>query len=193
MGENPSHFNGDNQSVETVGWDDAQAFIKQLNQTIPHLKIRLPWEAEWEYACRAGRQTPFNFADGLALDKVNYRGTWEYNADEWGQDAKRETAEVKSYPCNDWGLYEMHGNVWEWCEDVWQEHLGHEAVRGPWQQSVPAPGTARVVRGGSWYNDGRSVRSAIRLGSTPDDRDDDLGFRLALGHSGSSQEGGTKA
>jgi formylglycine-generating enzyme required for sulfatase activity len=190
MGENPSHFNGDNQSVETVGWDDAQAFIKQLNQIIPHLQTRLPWESEWEYACRAGRQTPFNFADELTLAKVNYRGTWEYKADEWGQGAKRETAEVKSYPCNDWGLYE--GNVWEWCEDASQEHLGHEAVQDPWQQSVAAPGAARVVRGGSWNDVGGIVRSAIRDWYWPGIRDFNLGFRLALGHSGSSHEDGAR-
>jgi len=189
MGENPSRFKGDKRPVESVDRDDAQAFIKRLNQTLPHLKTRLPWEAEWEYACRAGRQTPFNFADELTLAKVNYWGRWGNEADEWGQNAKWESAEVKSYPCNDWGLYEMHGNVWEWCEDAWQKHLGHQAVQDPWQQSV----SARVARGGSWRGDGGGVRSAIRSRRRPGLRSDDLGFRLALDHSSSSQEGGAKA
>ena len=189
MPENISTFKGDNRPVETVSWDDVQAFIERLKQLHPGLHTRLPWEAEWEYACRAGRLTPFNFDGAMTLTKVNYRGTWEYKVDEWGEGAKRETAEVKSYPCNDWGLYEMHGNVWEWCQDRWQSNLGKEAVCDPWQQPLDSV-TARVVRGGSWINDGRFVRSAIRCGNTPDDRGDGLGFRLALGHSGSGQEGG---
>ena len=194
MSTNPSHFKGENRPVETVSWDDVQIFIERLNQMHRTLQTRLPWEAEWEYACRAGSQTPFNFDGELTLDKVNYRGTWEYKEGEWGEGALRETAVVKSYPCNAWGLYEMHGNVWEWCQDNWQENLGKEAVCDPWlrQQSL-VPDSARVVRGGSWYSFGGNVRSAFRDRSTPGYRSDFLGFRLALGHSGSGQEGGAKA
>ena len=194
MSTNPSEFKGENRPVEQVSWDDIQPFIERLNQLHPELQTRLPWEAEWEYACRARSQTPFNFDGELTLDKVNYRGTWEYKADEWGEGAKQETTEVKSYPCNAWGLYEMHGNVWEWCQDNWQEQLGKEAVCDPWlrQQSL-VPVSARVVRGGSWDDLGRLVRSAFRGRNSPDFRDSYLGFRLALGHSGSGQEGGAKA
>ena len=197
MSANPSNFKGDNRPVETVSWDDIQGFIERLNQLHSELQTRLPWEAEWEYACRAGSQTPqtpFNFDGELTLDKVNYRGTWEYKEGEWGEGALRETAVVKSYPCNAWGLYEMHGNVWEWCQDNWQENLGKEAVCDPWlrQQSL-VPDSARVVRGGSWNSDGRNVRSAHRVRGTPGIRFYGLGFRLALGHSGSGQEGGAKA
>ncbi len=191
--ENPSYFKGDNRPVETVSWEDVQAFIERLNQMHPELQTRLPWEAEWEYACRAESQTPFNFDGELTLAKVNYRGTWEDKSDKWGEGAKKETAEVKSYPCNDWGLYEMHGNVWEWCEDIRQENLGKEAVCDPWLWQQPLDsGAARVVRGGSWGSGGGGVRSAFRGRDAPGDRNRNLGFRLALGHSGSGQEGGAK-
>ncbi len=126
-GENPSHFTshfkGKNRPVEKVSWHDTQTFLTQLNQLHPDLNARLPWEAEWEYACRAGTQTPFNFGEELTLNKVNYRGTWEYKENEWGEGAKKAITDVKTYPCNAWGLYEMHGNVWEWCADQWQDHL----------------------------------------------------------------------
>jgi formylglycine-generating enzyme required for sulfatase activity len=193
MAENPSYFKAENRPVESVSWKDAQVFIKQLNQHHPDLTTRLPWEAEWEYACRADSQTPFHFGDELALDLVNYRGIWGFGSDEWGEGAKQETAEVKSYPGNAWGLYEMHGNVWEWCEDVWQEKLGKDAVHDPWPlQQVPGSDLARVVRGGAWYDLGWSVCSAFRSGNVPDYRLNNLGFRLALCHSGSSQAGGAK-
>ncbi|MCX7099818.1 MAG: formylglycine-generating enzyme family protein [Methylococcales bacterium] len=190
MSTNPSHFKGGELPVEAVNWEDAQAFIGRLNQLHPDLHIRLPWEAEWEYACRAGSQSPYNFEGELTLAQVNYRGTWEYKSNVWGEGAKQATAEVKSYPCNEWGLYEMHGNVWEWCEDFWQDHLGKDPVGDPWLQPPREPGTARVVRGGSWYGDGGYVRSAVRYWFTPDDRNDGLGFRLALGHSSPGQQGG---
>ncbi len=183
VGENPSHFKGDNRPVEKVSWNDTQTFIDKLNQIHPDLSVRLPWEAEWEYACRAGTQTPFNFEGEIGLDKVNYRGTWEYKENEWSDGAKKATIDVKTYPCNGWGLYEMHGNVWEWCEDVWRDHLGKASATNP--QGVAGgdqqAGVERVVRGGSWVNNGRDVRSAIRSRNEPDNRDDALGFRLALG------------
>lgn len=182
MGENPSYFKGDNRPVETVNWDDAQAFINKLNQIHPDLTVRLPWEVEWEYACRAGTQTPFNFGTELTINKVNYRGTWEYKENEWGEGAKKSTADVKTYLCNAWGLYEMHGNVWEWCQDVWQEKLPASPVIDP--QGIAGgdkAGVGRVVRGGSWDYDGGHVRSAIRYWFDPAFRSNYFGFRLALG------------
>ncbi|WP_245606723.1 formylglycine-generating enzyme family protein [Thiothrix lacustris] len=182
MGANPRHFKGDNRPVETVSWDDAQTFLDKLNQIHPDLSVRLPWEAEWEYACRAGTQTPFNFGEELTLDNVNYRGTWDYKENEWGEGAKKSTADVKTYPCNAWGLYEMHGNVWEWCQDVWQEKLPASPVIDP--EGIAGgdkAGVGRVVRGGSWNNNGRNVRSAIRSRDDPANRDGRLGLRFALG------------
>jgi formylglycine-generating enzyme required for sulfatase activity len=177
--DNPSHFKGDNRPVEQVSWNDAQAFIQQLNtalQTLqPEYALRLPSEAEWEYACRAGNQTRFNFDGTVSLDKVNYRGVWDDS--NLSEGALQETAEVKSYPCNVWGLYEMHGNVWEWCQDNWTEQLAKNSVIDPIELNT---GSARVIRGGSWNSVGRLVRSAVRSGNMADNRLSELGFRLAL-------------
>ena len=178
MGNNPSRFKGDNRPVEQVSWEDAQAFIEKLDRIQPDLMAGLPTEAQWEYACRASSTGPFNVDGELSLEKVNYRGTREYESDKWSKGARRETAEVKSYPCNAWGLYEMHGNVWEWCRDYWQEQLSAEPVVDP---EGPQEGVYRVVRGGSWFFIGRFVRSAIRYRFAPDGRDF-IGFRLSLGH-----------
>lgn len=181
-GENPSRFQDDpNNPVEQVSWNDAQAFIQKLNTLLQPYQseyaFRLPTEAEWEYACRAGTQTPFNFAGELSLDKVNYRGTWEFKSGEWGQGALQKTTPVKSYPCNDWGLYEMHGNVWEWCQD-WYGDYPNEPVTNP---TGVNDGSGRVVRGGSWSGIGGSARSALRYWNDAARRSNDLGFRFALG------------
>jgi formylglycine-generating enzyme required for sulfatase activity len=181
MGKNPSRFKGDNRPVEQVSWHDAQEFIQQLNDLIqalqPEYGFRLPDEAEWEYACRARSETPFNFDGELTLGKVNYRGPWD-DYGQWGQGALQETAEVKSYACNAWGLFEMHGNVWEWCQNYWSEQLPEAPgldLKGP------DTGAERVMRGGSWDNDGRRARSACRNKFGAGNCYSDLGFRLALG------------
>lgn len=187
MCENPSQFKGKNRPVDGVNWNDCQVFIQELNTFQPDLEVRLPWEAEWEYACRAGTQTPFNFGKALSLDKVNYRGVWSAKvggskekrfrklSSQWSEDAKQETADVKSYPCNSWGLYEMHGNVWQWCQDRLQDNVVEESLTG--SQNVR---TERVVRGGSWNDNGRDVRSACRAYLMQDFRNFNLGCRLSL-------------
>lgn len=140
-------------------------------------------EAEWEYACRAGTQTAFHFGNELSLDLVNYRGTWN-TYENWGRDAKQATTPVKKYLCNVWGLYDMHGNVWEWCEDVWQEHLSskenstqfpNDASNQPLKQKL-----VRVLRGGAWSYSARYVRSAVRRGDSSSLRSNCIGFRLIL-------------
>ena len=181
MDKNPSHFNGDELPVEKVSWDDCQQFIEAFSQVHPDLQLRLPWEAEWEYACRAGISTPFSFGgkDDLTLDKVNYSGKWD------DYDLDGETKLVKSYPANDWGLYEMHGNVWEWCQDIWQENLGTEAVIDPIDpEEQPTVKEAwRLFRGGSWgIRDGRNCHPAVRDKGVPEHCYDNIGFRLSLGH-----------
>ncbi len=173
---NSSRFKGDKLPVETVNWHDIQDFIAWLNQRYPKLQSRLPWEAEWEYACRAGSQTSFNFEGNLTTDKVNYNYSY---SPYWG----KETTEIKSYPCNAWGLYDMHGNVWEWCQDSWQRHLGEEAVCDPWLEQQPlGSDSCRVARGGSWFSNFPEVRSASRERYTPDRRNSYIGFRLALSY-----------
>ncbi|MEZ4632806.1 MAG: formylglycine-generating enzyme family protein [Deinococcales bacterium] len=117
MGSNPSHFKGNRQlPVECVSWDDVQSFLKRLNNQGYGWAFSLPTEAEWEYACRAGTQTPFSFGSHINPNQVNYDGNYPYNGASEGLYRKRTVA-VGSLPCNGWGLYEMHGNVWEWCED----------------------------------------------------------------------------
>ncbi|MCI5222133.1 MAG: formylglycine-generating enzyme family protein [Candidatus Electrothrix sp. AR4] len=158
-GENPSHFKGDERPVEQVSWEDAQKFIDQLNAAIPGLELVLPSEAQWEYACRAGTTTPFSFGVNITPDQVNYDGKYPY-ADGAKGEYRQETVEVKALPCNQWGLYQMHGNVWEWCQDGWRNDLSTESVTDP--QGAAKEGRAKVVRGGSWSCDGWFVRSAYR-------------------------------
>lgn len=209
-GDNPSQFEGGELPVETVSWDETQAFIEKLNQLHPDLMTRLPWEAEWEYACRAGTATAFSFGDEIDASRANYRGVWAVkdvdsykNDKEWGSDALKKTSLIKNYSANPWGLYDMHGNVWEWCQDEWQEHLGTDPIvfntslvgdekesqtSTVKQNSEEADEEAdeeqgrRVLRGGSWNFDGRYCRSAFRHRRAPDERFDYVGFRLALGH-----------
>ncbi len=185
-GDNPSNFKGERNPVEQVSWDDVQIFIKQLNKNLGSIlgdsQIRLPTEAEWEHACRAGTETPFSFGKNINPEQVNYDGEFPYADGEQGLNRKR-TVPVKSLPANVWGLYEMHGNVWEWCADAWLEHLGTEAVADPHQ----AEGSERVVRGGSWIRSGWNVRSACRNRYSPGYRYDYFGFRLSLGQVSSSR------
>ncbi|OQX09233.1 MAG: hypothetical protein BWK73_23315 [Thiothrix lacustris] len=183
MGKNPSSFTDNaNNPVEQVSWNDSQEFIKKLNGLLPGLQAKLPTEAQWEYACRAGTTTPFSFGNNITPEQVNYNGNYSYSNGKKGL-YREKTVPVKSLPANPWGLFEMHGNVWEWCQDVWQEKLpaspviDPEGVAGGDQEA----GVERVVRGGSWYDYGRGVRSAIRYRGDPAGRGIDLGFRLALG------------
>lgn len=178
MGENPSYFTGEDHPVDSVSWKDAQVFIEQLNTGVKGLAARLPWEAEWEYACRAGTRTPFSFGEQITPAQVNYDGNYPYRGGKKGPYRERTEA-VKSLPANHWGLYELHGNVWEWCGDYWQKHLGEVAVTDP---TGPDVGSDRVLRGGSWSSDGRLVRSAYRDHDAPGGRARSSGFRLTLGH-----------
>ena len=185
-GNNPSHFDKNEQNpVEKVSWDDSITFIQQLNDLLAQANglmsdrftLRLPFEAEWEYACRAGTTTPFSFGENITTDQVNYEGDYPYDNAEKGE-SREKTVAVKSLLCNAWGLYEMHGNVWEWCQDWFVSDLCSEAVTNP---RGAEEGTERVFRGGSWDRSGRFMRSAMRAYHSPDFRDFSLGLRLALG------------
>ena len=181
--ENPAHFTEDmNNPVESVSWRDVRQFIDQLNHDYPDLYARLPTEAQWEYACRAGTTTPFSFGEQITPEQVNYDGNHPYADGKKGQ-YRWKTVPVKSLPPNPWGLYEMHGNVWEWCADWYGAYPDH-AVTDP---VGPENGDGRVLRGGSWYDYARSVRSAGRSRFGPDVRSDLIGFRLALGRAGNSK------
>jgi sulfatase modifying factor 1 len=176
-GSNPSKFKDDPRNpVEQVSWNNVQAFIVELERRLPRLQVRLPTEAEWEYACRAGTTTPFSFGDQITSELVNYDGNYPYAGGEKGLYRER-TVPVASLPPNPWGLYEMHGNVWEWCAD-WCGDYPMEPQVNP---QGPQSGGHRVLRGGSWLLNGRYVRSATRIGYEPGGRDVYYGFRLALG------------
>ncbi len=179
MGDNPSHFKGENRPVEQVSWEDAQRFIAKMNGMKAELKLCLPSEAEWEYCCRAGTTTAFHFGgkDDLNLERVNYSGKWD------NYELNGETKDVKSYAPNDWGLYEMHGNVWEWCQDKRSDYPAKPVV-DPVQEQT---GSYRVLRGGSWIYYGRGCRSAHRIGDDPSIGSLNFGFRLARGHRAVSQ------
>jgi formylglycine-generating enzyme required for sulfatase activity len=180
-GENPSHFQQSPENpVESVSWDDVQLFIDKLNNLLPGLNAQLPSEGQWEYACRGGTATPFAFGENISPELVNYDGNYPYADAEKGV-YREKTVPVQFLPANDWGLYEMHGNVWEWCQDTWQENLGSEPVTDPLNSAADA-GASRVLRGGSWYGYGRAVRSAFRSHLASVDRFDYIGFRLSLGH-----------
>lgn len=189
MGENPSHFKGENRPIEQISWSDVQTFIGKLNQVHPDLRVCLPTESEWEYACRAGTQTRFSFGGKMNLGRGNYRGIWDWEVqdkrvpDKWGDRAQKETTDVASYSSNAWGLYDMHGNVWEFCQDEWQEKLSAELITNPLIiKNSQELGVDHVIRGGSWDYCGRFCRSASRRGYGADDCYYNVGFRLALEH-----------
>ena len=163
MGDNPSHFRGDNLPVESISWDDAQKFLKKLNEKIGNTdggKMVLPTEAQWEYACRAGELGPYS---GGTIYKVA-----------WYQYSGLEPHPVGMKKSNAWGLHDMHGNVCEWCAD-WSDL----DLQGGVDPSGPASGAVRVIRGGSWRDGAIYCRAASRNCYEPADQFDFIGFRVA--------------
>jgi formylglycine-generating enzyme required for sulfatase activity len=178
LGDNPSHFTGDlSLPVEIVSWLDVQQFIERLNALFPDLQARLPSEAQWEYACRAGAQTPFAFGDNITPEQVNYDGNSPYTGGSKGL-YREKTVPVKTLPPNLWELYEMHGNVWEWCADWYGDYLEQLVIIN---STSPGKGDGRVQRGGSWFDGAESARSAFRFRGVSGDRYYTFGFRLASG------------
>ena len=157
MGTNPSNFIGANRPVERVSWEDCDDFIKKVNAS-GGAQVSLPTEAQWEYACRAGTTTPFNFGSTLNGDKANCDGNLPYGTMTNGR-YLRETTPVGSYAPNAWGLYDMHGNVWEWCQDWYGSVYSTSSVIDP---TGPASGSHRVLRGGGWDDHANCCRSAFR-------------------------------
>jgi len=183
---NPSEFKGDEHPVESVSWYDAVEFCDRLSR-LTKRTYRLPTEAEWEYACRAGTTTPFHFGESITTDLANYRGEDDEGDEDYpghyGNGPKgiyrKETTPVRHfYPlANAFGLCDMHGNVWEWCLDNW--HNNYEGA--PVDDSVwltESDYTTKVIRGGSWFGSPRDCRSASRFNYNPDNRLDDIGFRV---------------
>jgi formylglycine-generating enzyme required for sulfatase activity len=190
MGNNPSRFQGDNLPVEQVSWYNAVEYCNERSQregltpayTINGTNVRwdrnangyrLPTEAEWEYACRAGTSGPFSTGNNITTSQANYDGNKPYNNNAKGS-YREKTVNVGSFGSNAWGLYDMHGNVWEWCWD-WYGDYPSGTQTNPADTST---GTDRVFRGGSWSNYARYLRSAHRVSYAPTYRNGYLGFRL---------------
>lgn len=165
MGKNPSKFIGHDLPVEQVSWEDCQEFIRRFNALTDGI-CRLATEAEWEYACRAGSIGEYSFGNNEA-----YLGEYAWFKTNSGS----QTQPVGKKKPNAWGLHDMHGNVWEWCQDWYGDYLPGVQVN----PAGPSVGTERVPRGGGWYDDACYVTSAVRGGSAPDGRFTHLGFRLA--------------
>ncbi|MBF0452800.1 MAG: SUMF1/EgtB/PvdO family nonheme iron enzyme [Candidatus Magnetomorum sp.] len=164
MGNNPSSFKGKDLPVESVSWNDAQSFVQKLNQMDKTDAYRLPTEAEWEYSCRAGSTTEYCFGDDSA------------QLAEYAWYDKNKTHPVAQLNPNAWGLYDMHGNVWEWCEDTYSSLSTQDAV----DPLIVNDTGSRVVRGGSWINNAGYCRSADRDWIEPGFRHYYLGFRLVF-------------
>ncbi len=166
MGNNPSESKGDNKPVECVSWDDCQDFVIKLNQ-LTGKRFRLPTEAEWEYACRGGKKSRgYKYSGSNTIDDV----AWYYD------NSKRKTHPVATKSPNELGIYDMIGNVWEWCQD-WNGSYSSAAQTNP---TGASSGSCRVDRGGCWSSYAKDCRSSNRRGNAPDDRGLNLGLRLAL-------------
>jgi len=196
MRTNPSRFIDPDRPVEQVSWEDAQVFIRTINSAVEGLELQLPSEAIWEYACRAsspeatyaGPIKILGECNAPALDAIAWYGGnsgVEYDLEEFHdstdwpekqyEHTKAGTRKVKLKQANRWGLYDMLGNVWEWCDD-WYEGYKDEPQLNP---TGPESGHGRVLRGGSWYFYARLARSACRYSGVPGDRCIDFGFRCA--------------
>ncbi len=178
LNPDPSFFKGDDRPVEQVSWEDAIEFCARLTRRTGR-SYRLPSEAEWEYACRAGTTSPFAFGETITTDLVNYDGNFPYGNAPKGLE-RRQTIFVGSLGfANAFGLSDMHGNVWEWCLDVW--HFNY--IRAPEDGAAWTAGgdpQYRVVRGGSWNSFGYLCRSGLRFRNSPVNRYNNLGFRIVL-------------
>ena len=170
MGSNPSRFKGPKKPVEMVSWEDAQEFARKLSQK-ENVTYRLPTEAEWEYACRAGTTTEFYWGDDVGLLEIGRYACYAGNLD-WRNEGTKPVGQKK---LNAWGLYDMSGNVWEWCQDWYADKYPLERQMDP---TGPESGSDRVFRGGSWGQYALGCRSASRNGDLPSYRGNSLGFRL---------------
>ncbi len=164
MGKNPSHFKGAKRPVEKVSWDEAVEFCRKLSEKSKR-SFRLPSEAEWEYACRAGTTTKYSFGDRISKENVNFENHY------------KGTTEVGRFPANAFGLHDMHGNVWEWCADHW--HANYQGAPKDGSAWVEKGENSRLLRGGSWFSNLDYCRSAYRSHLTPGSRHYGLGFRVA--------------
>jgi formylglycine-generating enzyme required for sulfatase activity len=182
LNPDPSAFKGDNLPVERVSWEDTTEFCDRLSRLTAR-QYRLPSEAEWEYACRAGTETPFHFGETICTDLANYQGTdddsmgWSgsYGRGEKGL-YRKETTPVKTFASNAFGLYDMHGNVWEWCQDDYDDsYLKASSDGNAW---IDKDSKFKVLRGGSCFSYPRTCRSAYRNHDYPSYLSNFISFRV---------------
>ena len=175
MGNNPSRFIGEKRPVEKVSWQDATKFCQRLSRKMGR-DYRLPRESQWEYACRAGTTTPFNFGKTITPELVNYNGKYPYGNAPKGK-YRQQTTDVGIFPPNAFGLYDMYGNVWEWCAEEWDDNYDGASrdgnVRLNRSQELP------LLRGGSWFSSSNACRSTYRLNiGRRDIHSFNIGFRV---------------
>jgi formylglycine-generating enzyme required for sulfatase activity len=175
MDDNPSNFKkGDDFPVESVSWNDIQKFITKFNE-VSGRNFRLPTEAEWEYSCRAATTSEFSFGKCISTDQSNYNGNNPYVGCEKGI-YKKSTTKVGGYPANEFELYDMHGNVMEWCND-WYDKDYYRYIKQN-NPNGPIEGFFKVVRGGCWYYKAKDCRSAFRYRHGLEFKSEGCGFRL---------------
>jgi formylglycine-generating enzyme required for sulfatase activity len=173
--EAPGFAQTERHPVVGVNWFDALHYLRWLSEMTGR-SYRLPSEAEWEYGCRAGTKTAFSFGDTITTEQANYDGNFTYNGGPRGE-YRRGTTPVGMFPANPWGLYDMHGNVWEWVQDVVHENYEGAPVDGSaWEEG--GDGARRILRGGSWLYNPRYLRSALRNGFSSALSNDIVGFRV---------------
>ena len=181
LNSDPSHFKGGDLPVERVSWDDAEEFCKRLSKHAGR-EYRLPTEAEWEYACRARTTTPFHFGETLTTDLANYNGNLTYGEGPKGEYLKQTTPVGSFQFANAFSLYDMHGNVWEWCLDHWHDNYDGAPPDGTAWLS-PDDNAPRLLRGGSWHNNPDNCRSANRDRRARAYRPVTVGFRVVCASS----------
>jgi len=161
--------------AQNLSWNDAIAFTRALEKKNGATTFRLPTEAEWEYAARGGTDTPFAFGSTISTDQANYNGLYIFGDGRLGQ-LRESATPVGTFPANPFGLYDMHGNVWEWCNDWYRKNY----YRSSPEKDPPGPtgGEKKVLRGGSWYTKPRSIRSANRYADKAENRVHDYGMRI---------------
>lgn len=178
LNPSPSNFEGVDRPIQNVTWDEAQEFCARLSKKTGR-KWRLPSEAEWEYACRAGTTTPFYYGENITSDLANYNGQEPYGNGPRGTMKKQTTVVGKTGFANAFGLYDMHGNMWEWCLDPWHENYRAAPLDGSvWESG--GNNSLRIVRGGAWNRPANNCRSAYRLKVAPQQRYDVIGFRVVI-------------
>jgi formylglycine-generating enzyme required for sulfatase activity len=178
MGTDPSHFKGPNRPVEHVSWDECREFCAKLTAHQNGRVVEVPTEAQWERGCRAGTTTHFHFGDVPDTDRLNCNGLYTRKGSKTGTH-RQQTTDVGSFPPNPWGLFDLHGNVWERCADEYAPYTSYELI-DPVGNDEYSDNRSRILRGGSWCDYPRLCRAAFRYGGEAAARSNGVGFRVCF-------------